>query len=776
MRSRAQIVISLLGSIHLVGFAFAQAPPEVEKPSAPAAGSTSIDDVSTKALEELKSTIEDPERRAKLVEQINALVTLRRSEAEKAAPKEEEGLAGGVVGFFGNLSAQVRNSAVQLVTEVLKLPEKAKALWERLSVDPEARKRFVFGAAACVGIVLGSIAAAVVCWIPVRRLRARFFQKPPPTRLRFLVRLLRLLAVAVLEVIPQVALVGSAMGAVAAIGPPKEAAAITLAVVWALAAKQLADAAIELLFAPRAASLRLISVGDERAAALAASLSHIAAIGVYGFFALEALRNIGTEDLLLAPLRSLYGLVLLASGIALVLREREHVRAYLLARTSRAPPAPEAPPEPEAAGAASWRSAMVSALGLWWLAAITYMVGLYTAWVSGAEGVFGFVLGATLKTLLAIAGAAALIGLLRRLVDRLQNRGSLLAVHFPDVQPYIRKYVRGVAVVLYSAVFAVAACVGLEAWGISVLSTLGSRAAQDVVAALIGILIVVLLAAATIDVATVFTQRQLEARERSGKATAKLRTLLPLSRKAIRAVVMVVAAIMVLSQAGVNVGPILAGVGVLGLAIGFGAQTLVKDIITGVFILLEDTVAVGDVVTLRSTTGVVEAINLRTLKLRDGTGFVHTIPYSSVETVTNMSRDFGRCVIEASVGYNEDVDEVMALLREIDEGLRRDPAYSRDILEPIDVQGLERFEDSAVVVRATLKTTAGQRARIGREFNRRMKKLFDERGVEIPFPCQTLYIAETKDGGPSRAGALLRGELAPSAEGKEMAGDVRLDR
>jgi len=203
---------------------------------------------------------------------------------------------------------------------------------------------------------------------------------------------------------------------------------------------------------------------------------------------------------------------------------------------------------------------------------------------------------------------------------------------------------------------------------------------------------------------------------------------------------------MVLGQLGMEIGPILAGVGVLGLAIGFGAQTLVKDVITGFFMLLEDTFSVGDVIQVNNTGGVVEAISIRTIRLRDVSGNVHTIPYSSVSTVTNMTKDFSCWLVEAGVAYREDVDEVIQILKELGEEMRQDPQFGPDILEPLEIIGLDRFEESAVVVRARFKTRPLQQWKIGREFNRRMKKAFDTRGIEMPFPHRTLYFGELKDG------------------------------
>jgi small conductance mechanosensitive channel len=195
--------------------------------------------------------------------------------------------------------------------------------------------------------------------------------------------------------------------------------------------------------------------------------------------------------------------------------------------------------------------------------------------------------------------------------------------------------------------------------------------------------------------------------------------------------------------------PLLTGVGIFGLAVGFASQSLIKDVINGLFLLFEDSLSVGDVVTLRGIGGQVEKVTLRAVTIRDLSGNVHVIPNSTIDMITNMTKDYSRYVLDVGVAYREDVDTVIAILREIDETMRRDIAFGKDMLEPLEVMGLDRFEDSAVIVRARLKTRPLQQWRIGREFNHRMKKVFDERGIEIPFPHRTLYWGQPQDGVPS---------------------------
>jgi moderate conductance mechanosensitive channel len=214
----------------------------------------------------------------------------------------------------------------------------------------------------------------------------------------------------------------------------------------------------------------------------------------------------------------------------------------------------------------------------------------------------------------------------------------------------------------------------------------------------------------------------------------------------LRVVILAVASIMLLREFGVDVAPILAAAGVVGLAVGFGAQNLVQDFISGFFILLEDQIRVGDVVQINDKSGLVEKITLRMVILRDVAGNVHFIRNGKVDVVTNMTKDFSRYVFSVGVAYREDVDEVIRVLQGIDAELRQDAGFRNDILEPLEVMGLDSFGDSAVVIKARTTTRPSQQWRVGREFNRRMKKKFDELNIEIPFPHQTVYFGKDKKG------------------------------
>ena len=195
----------------------------------------------------------------------------------------------------------------------------------------------------------------------------------------------------------------------------------------------------------------------------------------------------------------------------------------------------------------------------------------------------------------------------------------------------------------------------------------------------------------------------------------------------------------ILSQLGIDLAPFLVAAGVGGIAIGFGAQSLVKDVISGFFLLLEDQIRVGDVVTIADVSGLVEDVSLRTMVLRDSAGNVHIVPNGTVTTVTNMTKDYSRYVFDIGVAYKENIDDVMQLLQDIATTLQQDPQFSPDIVEPFEMLGLDQFADSAVVIKCRITTKPRRQWSIGREMNRRIKKTFDERGIEMPFPHRTLY-------------------------------------
>jgi small conductance mechanosensitive channel len=213
-------------------------------------------------------------------------------------------------------------------------------------------------------------------------------------------------------------------------------------------------------------------------------------------------------------------------------------------------------------------------------------------------------------------------------------------------------------------------------------------------------------------------------------------------RRTAKAVIWLVAMVMILREAGFDIGPILAGAGIVGLAVGFGAQNLVRDVISGMFLLFENQVRVNDVAVINGTGGLVEELNLRTTVLRGLDGTLHVFPNGAITTLSNMTHGYSYYVFDIGVAYKEDTDRVVSVLKEIAGQMMKEDAYRPYILEPLDVFGVDKFADSAVIIKARIKTAPIQQWLVGREMNRRIKKKFDELGIEIPFPHRSLYFGE----------------------------------
>ena len=267
----------------------------------------------------------------------------------------------------------------------------------------------------------------------------------------------------------------------------------------------------------------------------------------------------------------------------------------------------------------------------------------------------------------------------------------------------------------------------------------------------IRIIAIVVIAFIAIRVVSIITKRSRSRMDMNHKGDIELNkrteTLANLIKKTIKAVVLTMAALMILQTLGINIGPLLAGAGILGLAVGFGAQSLVKDVIGGFFILLENHMNVGDVVQVAGKSGLVESINLRVTRLRDYYGEVHVIPNGEIAVLTNMTKGFSRAVLDIGVAYKEDVDKVMLIMKDVAEEMMNDPEWSDRILSDIDMAGLDSFGDSSVNIKARIDTKPLQQWSVAREYRRRLKNTFDEKGVEIPFPHVTLYMGEGENTG-----------------------------
>ena len=235
-------------------------------------------------------------------------------------------------------------------------------------------------------------------------------------------------------------------------------------------------------------------------------------------------------------------------------------------------------------------------------------------------------------------------------------------------------------------------------------------------------------------------------RSRKGLANARAQTMMPLIRNVLFVAIFIIALIVALANMGMNVTPLLAGAGVIGLAIGFGAQSLVADLITGLFIIIEDSLAIDDYVDVGGHLGTVEGLTIRTVRLRDIDGIVHTIPFSEIKSIKNYSREFGYAIFRVAIPYNMDIDDAIKLMREVGQKMRTDPLQRRNIWSPLELQGVESFESGSAILRARFKTAPIKQWEVSRAFNLSLKRHLDEAGLDLATPRLSVQVVNTGGG------------------------------
>ncbi len=359
--------------------------------------------------------------------------------------------------------------------------------------------------------------------------------------------------------------------------------------------------------------------------------------------------------------------------------------------------------------------------------------------VSLPPNLLGVTLAVAVAATLAVALALLLTGLARRVMMSVTRETHL-------AEPLALGTLRVVRLMTFIVTFTVLAFPALDLAGVDLRVGLHSRELGRW-AANTGVRIAALLALAfavvrMISGLIVRAERELavgtglDALERRKRA----QTLASVVRRALAVLIWTTAILMVLRELDVDITPVLTGAGIVGLAIGFGAQTLVRDVISGFFIIIEDQVRVGDVAVVNDAGGLVEQINLRTIVLRDVEGAVHVIPNGEIKTLSNRTKDYSYYVIELGVEYDEDTDRVVAAVQRAAGELTRDPVHGPNILAPVEILGVDDFKDSAVTMKFRIKTVPLKQWEVGRELRRRIKRAFDADGIRIPFPQLEIHV------------------------------------
>jgi small conductance mechanosensitive channel len=701
-------------------------PPQANTPAAP----------TVEQLQQLVATLKDDKARSQLIDELQALIAAQNAQQQASAKPES---------WFASLPGQLDaiGGEILAAAPILAQAPSIGAWAERQIDDPTLRQRWIDITGKLLAILVAGLAADLITRFLLRR-PARFLHRRQSENLP--VQLLLLALAVSVELLPVLIFAAVAIF----VTPLTEPAARTRGVagvliattVWARSFLAIARC---VLLSPRAQLL--YPLGEETRAYLYIWMRRFAYCAAYGYAISVCAWYFGAPGAIEGLLMRSAVLVLAVLAIVFVLQNRLSVAEWLRGD--------------DQADGRRWRTLRGRLGDSWHVLAIAYVIGTFGVYVLNAEGGYAILLRATALSLVVISGAAILARLSERLLRRSFAVSPELKERFPRLETRANRYTTLISGATVTVIYVLAAAALLEAWGISAFTWLVKLAQQPSSRDAISLVIVLVGGLVLWEFFSAMVERKLARIDLAGRSRA--RTVLPLLRSTVLVVLIIIATLMVLSQIGINIAPLLAGAGIAGIAVGFGAQALVKDVITGFFMLLEDTFAVGDRVDVGGGhVGVIEAVSIRNFRLRDIQGIVHTVPFSAITTVLNMSRDFAYVVCDAGIVYREDPDRVIEVMREAGKELAAEPRWSRYVLSPLEVLGIERFTDTAMIIRARIKAAPPYQIELAREFNRVLKRAFDRAGIEMASVNQLNYAKQLVVAtGPSN-GASAQAPPAPT--------------
>ncbi len=684
------------------------------------AGTATATPPSVAQLQQLVVTLKDDKARAVLVDQLQALIAAQDETAKKPTPSP--------LAWFSTLPAQldaVGGEVLAAAPVLLQTPQIFGWLHAQAS-DPEQRQHWFNLAVKLITIFgAGLVANLIARWL-MRRPAALLNNRTNEEKAAALITLALALVV---EILPTIAFVATASFVLPLTEPGTAtrgvSGVIIIATLWAGEIAALARVA---LLSP--ASQRLYDLGAETRHYLYIWIRRFTTWAAYGYAASVGAWWLGAVGAIDGLLLRVTVLVLAILAIIFVLQNRGTVATWLR--------------DDHENGDRGWRMLRNRLAETWHVLALIYVVGTFGVFMLNAEGGFALLLRATALSLVVVAAALLLV----RFVERAFRSGLALdpqvKARFPALESRANRYTAILTFVSSTAIYVAAALALMQAWGVDVVTWLRAIAEHKATSSIISLGILAIGGVFLWELFSAGIERKLARIDHSGRSRA--RTILPLLRTTILVILIAVAALMVLSEVGLNIAPLLAGAGIAGVAVGFGAQALVKDVITGFLILLEDTFAVGDLVDVgKGHVGMIEAMSIRNFRLRDNAGIVHTVPFSEVTAVLNMSRDFAYVLCDAGIAYREDPERAIVALREAGKELAESDAWKRYVLAPLEIMGLDRFTDTAMIIRARIKAAPPRQLEMARAFNLLVKKTFDRHGIEMASVNQVNYIKQIAD-------------------------------
>ncbi|KAA0010939.1 mechanosensitive channel protein [Billgrantia pellis] len=681
--------------------------------------------------EALADLLENDQAREQLIEHLRrqaADPTLAGTEAtegpgEMSLPRELAELTSGIVSDIGGEVRNLFDVVVGLFT----------ADTDTSAID--------FGAIVTAAINLGLvIVATFALFLILRSLTRPLFARLSrwSQQSNGMTPVLRLVLCVVLAALADVlvvalAYVGGNLIATFAIGESGELSTRASLFLNAFLIIELIKAALRMLFSSRYEGLRLLPISAAEASYWNRWLARLVGLVGYGLMVVVPLASAYLAPTLAQGIGALIMFAAFIYAVAVVLRNRTRIRDNLNAMAARS-------------DLTATRVSLQLFARTWHLFALAYFLVVLVLTLTRPADALPFVLFATLKTLGAVIVGMLLSSLLTQTIGRRIRLSDDLRRKLPQLEPRLNSYVPNALRVIRFLILITVIMLVLDAWGAFDLAAwYASEAGRGLVGTLVSVAMILLLAIGVWLALASLIEHKLNPETGKGEPDARAKTLLSLFRNALAIALITMTAMIVLAEIGINIGPLIAGAGVLGLAIGFGAQKLVQDIITGIFIQVENAMNTGDVVSVGGITGTAERLSIRSVGIRDLNGTYHIVPFSSVDTVSNFMRGFGYHVGEYGIAYRESIDEAIVALREAFDELAADEEHKMNIVAPLEVAGVVALADSSVNIRVRIKTTPGTQWGVGRAYNRLVKLHFDAKGIEIPFPHTTLYFGVGKE-------------------------------
>ncbi len=700
------------------------------------------DGPSTDDIEDLLGIMESPTKRETFTKNLKGLLDAKKAmEAKKTkkAKGEDERLfiIRLVFDSFDQISMDIQKETIALGLMVDELPEafeSAKVFFAKTENRPQMRILFLDIAVALMAALLFIFFLRGL----IRSATARMKDLPSKIGWGFVYILLKALPFAALVIV---------FDAMFRAFPSFPKGRILVLLLFTLLfLYQSVMAACHVLLSPEEASARLTSFSDENANYLWIWMRRFFFYALFYFMTTRSIMLTQPPQLYFSYLR---GLLLLPFPLMLTVFIFQLARDIRIKHGQPFKTDEEFSEDEISSVNPKTNGRAVSALIWYWPIPVAgYVWAISLSLITKYDKAFEYLFRATIGTVL----AAILVFILFRALDLIFRRFFRIKEQtqqrFPGLEKKTNRYLLIVKIGLRIAIIVAALGAIGEIWGVPVSGFVVSDMGAVIILRVVAIILTMAVIAAVIEINNTVAAYLLKNKRQGEKRdiSQKQKTLIPVIQTAINIAAGFVGGIIVLGRMGVNTTPILAGAGIIGLAVGFGSQTLVKDLISGLFILFEESIRVGDWAMVGGKGGSVESVGLRTVKLRDMNGTLHVISNSSIDSLSNFSKVFSRTVMDIGVAYREDVDEVIEILKELGATLQKDPDHGPNILEPLEVFGLDRFEDSAVIIRARFKTKPLKQWGIKRAFYRLMKRAFDERGIEIPFPHRTVYMGEPKEG------------------------------